>query len=66
MHYVILTTRGKINGLEIKERENRGIETWIPKYTVFSPDGILLEEFRRFDSAVRWCQRTKDFVSETS
>lgn len=52
-----------INNLQIKIRSGQQVRLErLPKYTVWSPDGKCLEEFRRVASAERWCRETKDFA----
>lgn len=61
MRDLILDPIKTVNNLGIYSRR-RGLETWIPKYAVFAPDGRMLEEFRRLASAEKWCRGTKDFI----
>ena len=50
-----------INNLTIKVHVRRG-DTSVPKYSVWAPDGRLLEMFHRLASARKWARETTDFV----
>jgi hypothetical protein len=36
----------------------------IPRYTVYSPDGRAMEEFRYLRSARAWCRANNDYVPQ--
>lgn len=58
-----LKTLKVINRLEIKERKRSGRDARsVPKYGVWSPDGRLLQNFRRLSHACGWAAVNRDYV----
>jgi hypothetical protein len=46
----------QINNLTIRHKD------LFAKYEVLSPDKRILEEFLRWEDAVKFCKNTKDFI----
>lgn len=60
MHLTHIRT---INRLDIKRRNRCGRDACdIPMYSVYSPDGVLLKNFRRLTHAEVWAAATKDYL----
>lgn len=54
---VMLESLQYVNGFNIKRRVGAAVRTLrLPQYTVWTPAGLCLEEFRRKASAIRWCR----------
>lgn len=52
-----------INRLEIRQRKRSGRDArTVPLYGVWSPDDVLLKNFRRLNHAVQWASATHDFL----
>jgi len=51
-----MTASKQINNLRIKHSD------FYSKYQVITLDGKVLEEFDRWESAVKFCQETRDFI----
>lgn len=59
-----LTHLRTINRLDIRKRKRTGRDARsVPLYGVWSPDGVLLKNFRRLNHAVQWASATKDFLT---
>ena len=60
---VTLLDHRHINGFQIKESRGPSVRAQrLPRYSVWTPDGRCLEEFRSMASAERWCREQDDFA----
>lgn len=59
----MLTHIRTINRLDIKRRKRTGRDARaVPLYGVWSPDDVLLKNFRRLNHAIQWASATRDFL----
>lgn len=63
---ITLETLRTVNRLEIKKRVGTPVRAErLPQYTVWTPSGHCLEEFRRLASAIKWARGIDDFMVRT-